>query len=164
VYSEFLDLSFPAEPLTILGTFWTKPAGTPSVTLQANSTYYVFCAGSYYTSATTTGMGVSPTFSAVSGNIRGGQIWINTSTTTTAGTSEFTANWRTLSTSAGQTGNFALGTAGPTTSPGNEFGFYAIVETSGTSTVLSMHFRSEVGGGQTVYVNRVALTAMKLPI
>ena len=164
VYSEFLDLAFPAAPLTIATTAWTKPAGTPSVTLEANSRYYVFCAGSYYTSAATTGMGVSPTFSAVSGNIRGGQIFINTSTTTTAGTSEFTANWRTLSTSAGQTGNFALGTAGPTTLPGNEFGFYGIVETSGTSTVLSMHFRSEVGAGQTVRVNRVALTAMKLPI
>lgn len=162
VYSEFLDDAFPAAPLTTSFTSWSKPTGMPSVTLEANSRYYVFAAGSYYTGATTTGIGISPTFSTVSGQIRGGQIWINTSTSTTAGTSEFTANWRTMSTSGGVTGNFALGTAGPTTIPGNEFGFYGIVETSGTSTVLSMHIRSEVNGSN-VYVNRLALTAMKLP-
>ena len=67
-----------------------------------------------------------------------------------------------MSTSGGQTGNFALGTAGPTSNPGNEFGFYGIVETSGSSTVLSMHIRSEVNISA-VNVNRLAITAMKLP-
>ena len=67
-----------------------------------------------------------------------------------------------MSTSGGQTGNFALGTAGPTALPGNEFGFYGIVETSGSSTVLSMHISSEVNLSE-VRVNRIAITAMKLP-
>ena len=92
LYSEFLDSSFPPAPLTTSFTSWSKPAGMPSVTLQANSRYYVFAVGSYYTAATTIGIGISPTFSAVSGQIRGGQIYINQSTLTSAGTSEVTAN------------------------------------------------------------------------
>jgi hypothetical protein len=161
LYSEFLDSSFPAAPLTTSFTSWSKPVGMPSVTLEANSRYYIFAAGSYYTAATTTGIGISPTFSTVSGNIRGGQIYINQSTLTSAGTSEVTANWRTMSTSGGQTGNFALATSGITSNPGNEFGFYGIVETSGNSTVLSMHIRSEVNGSA-VNINRFTIVAMKL--